>query len=98
MEPNEASAVEVMSPITENRIMSLDFQAAGPPDLFKKKNQHMNDAFANKLVFTLCWQSGQWEVKEKKGRQVKGGLLCGLVLVFLALADGIIVYFFNFQR
>lgn len=93
MEKNETNTMEAITPITENRIMSLYFQAAAPPDLLK--NQHINDAFANKLVFTLCWQSGKWGVRGKEGRQGDG---FAVRLGFPALADGIIVYFFNFQR
>lgn len=41
------------SPKTETRITLFYFQTVAPPDfLKKKKNQHMNDAFTNTLVFT----------------------------------------------
>lgn len=50
MKKNEANTMEAIISMTKNRIMSLYFQAAAPLDLLK--NQHINDAFANKLVFT----------------------------------------------
>lgn len=50
MEKNETNTTAVAIPITEDRITSLYFQTVAPPDLLK--NQHINDAFANTLVFT----------------------------------------------
>lgn len=50
MEKKEANIMAAIIPKTENRIMSLYFQAVAPSDLLD--NQHMNDVFADTLVFT----------------------------------------------